>query len=177
MVHAFETHSCTARMLYLHCTCMNHITSYRFSIFFPIWNERHMLFGLTPVLPPVSPAAAGLSSALGSSRYINTCSAAEERLCDFVCDCPEDCSDEEDCGESGIWSLQGCHTDDDPLTFQLSPNCVWLLLAVGSLKKMKLGCQVSPGHPWDENVGSLLHLSLWYPQAFRTIRSLNESHC
>ncbi|MGH0153262.1 UNVERIFIED_CONTAM: hypothetical protein FKN15_045994 [Acipenser sinensis] len=42
--------------------------------------------------------AAGLSSALGSSRHINTCSAAEERLCDFVCDCPEDCSDEEDCG-------------------------------------------------------------------------------
>ncbi|MGH0160932.1 UNVERIFIED_CONTAM: hypothetical protein FKN15_044115 [Acipenser sinensis] len=42
--------------------------------------------------------AAGLSSALGSSRHINTCSAVEERLCDFVCDCPEDCSDEEDCG-------------------------------------------------------------------------------
>ncbi|XP_041094433.1 apical endosomal glycoprotein [Polyodon spathula] len=57
-----------------------------------------MLFGLTPVLPPVSPAAAGLSSALGSSRHINSCSAGEDKLCDFVCDCPEDCSDEEDCG-------------------------------------------------------------------------------
>ncbi|KAK1155592.1 apical endosomal glycoprotein [Acipenser oxyrinchus oxyrinchus] len=58
---------------------------------------RHVLL-LLLLLEPGAQLAAGLSSALGSSRHINTCSAAEDRLCDFVCDCPEDCSDEEDCG-------------------------------------------------------------------------------